>query len=207
MIETQIRRRGVHDPRVLSAMATVPRHEFVPVEVVERAYLDEPLPIGKGQTISQPYMVAAMTAALQLAGQERVLEIGTGCGYQAAVLSRLAREVFTIERLPELAEGARERLQRLGFGAVRVLCRDGTMGLAELAPFDGILVAAAAPAVPEPLVAQLAVGGRMIVPVGTAKEQRLIYVSKQISGVTIATRETCRFVPLLGEHGWKDRKP
>src|SRR5713101_1612204 len=160
MIETQIRRRGVHDPRVLSAMATVPRHEFVPVEVVERAYLDEPLPIGKGQTISQPYMVAAMTAALQLAGQERVLEIGTGCGYQAAVLSRLAREVFTIERLPELAEGARE-----------------------------------------PLVAQLAVGGRMIVPVGTAKEQRLIYVSKQISGVTIATRETCRFVPLLGEHG------
>jgi protein-L-isoaspartate(D-aspartate) O-methyltransferase len=206
MIETQIRRRGVHDPRVLEAMSAVPRHAFVPAEVVERAYLDEPLPIGQGQTISQPYIVAAMTAALELDGRERVLEIGTGCGYQAAVLSRLAREVFTIERLPELAEGARKRLEELGFGAVRVFCRDGTMGLGEFAPFDAILVAAAAPAVPEPLVEQLAAGGRMILPVGTAKGQRLMHVSKRNSGVTVSTRETCRFVLLLGEHGWKDRE-
>src|SRR6266853_5198029 len=166
MIEKQLRRRGISDSAVLGAMTAVPRHEFVAEELRSRAYEDVPLPIGGGQTISQPYIVAAMTTALHLQPGDRVLEIGTGCGYQAAVLSRLAKEVFTIERRPELASAASATLARLGYSNAHVHCGDGTLVLAEFAPFDAILVAAAAPAVPKPLLAQLAEGGRMILPVG-----------------------------------------
>ncbi len=204
MIEKQLRRRGVHDAAVLAAMAAVPRHEFVPEELRSRAYEDVPLPIGAGQTISQPYIVAAMTAALRLQPGERVLEIGTGCGYQAAVLSRLAKEVFTIERRPELASSASAKLARLGYSNAHVHCGDGTLGLPELAPFDAILVAAAAPAVPKPLLAQLAEGGRIILPVGDAEHQELRLIEKR--GDTFPTKmlEGCRFVPLLGYHGWQE---
>jgi protein-L-isoaspartate(D-aspartate) O-methyltransferase len=204
MVETQLRPRGVLDPAVLHAMETVPRHEFVPPEWRPRAHEDEPLPIGEGQTISQPYIVAAMTAALRLRGTERVLEIGTGCGYQAAVLSRLAKEVFTMEFLPELASAAAERVARLGYTNIHVHCGDGSLGLPEFAPFDAILVAAAAPQVPPPLLQQLADGGCMIVPVGVADYQDLHLIERH--GGTFATRrlDPCRFVPLLGRFGWKE---
>jgi len=204
MIEMQLRRRGVSDAAVLAAIESVPRHEFVAEEFRERAYDDVPLPIGDGQTISQPYIVAAMTAALHLRPGDRVLEIGTGCGYQAAILSRLAKEVFTVERRHELARSASERLARLGYANVHVHCGDGTMGLPEFAPFDGILVAAAAPAVPAPLLAQLAGGGRMILPVGNPEHQELQLIEKQGTALLKSTLEGCRFVPLVGYHGWQE---
>jgi protein-L-isoaspartate(D-aspartate) O-methyltransferase len=204
MIETQIRRRGIHETRVLAAMGAVPRHEFVPTEFRNRAYEDAPLPIGDGQTISQPYIVAAMTMALRLRGGERVLEIGTGCGYQAAVLASLAKEVFTIEYRSELATSAAERLARLGYANVHVHCGDGTLGLPEFAPFDAILVAAAAPAVPAPLLAQLAEGGRMVVPVGSVENQELQLVERMNDKFRTTMLEGCRFVPLVGAHGWKE---
>ncbi|HEX9456302.1 MAG TPA: protein-L-isoaspartate(D-aspartate) O-methyltransferase, partial [Candidatus Acidoferrum sp.] len=194
MIEKQLRRRGITDATVLAAMAEVPRHEFVPHELRSRAYEDAPLPIGGGQTISQPYIVAAMTAALRLQPKDRVLEIGTGCGYQAAVLSRLAKEVFTIERRAELASAASEKLARLGYSNVHVHCGDGTLGLPEFAPFDAILVAAAAPAVPQPLLGQLAEGGRMILPIGDAEHQELRLIEKQGTAFLTSTMEGCRFV-------------
>ena len=171
MVEKQIRRRHIYDQRVLGSLERVPRHEFVPTEFASRAYDDAPLPIGGGQTISQPYMVAAMTSALRLTGNERVLEIGTGLGYQAAVLGCLAREVFTTEMRPELALRASETLAQLGYQNVHVHHGDGTLGLPELAPFDAIIVAAAAPASPEPLLAQLADSGRMVIPVGDVENQ------------------------------------
>jgi len=204
MIEKQLRRRGITDPAVLAAMLAVPRHEFVPEEIRSSAYEDAPLPIGGGQTISQPYIVAAMTAALHLRSSDRVLEIGTGCGYQAALLACLAKDVFTIERRPELASSASARLARLGYSNAHVHCGDGTLGLTEFAPFDAILVAAAAPAIPKPLLAQLAEGGRMIVPVGDAEHQELQLVEKH--GDTFPTKmlEGCRFVPLVGYHGWQE---
>lgn len=204
MIEKQLRRRGIQDAAVLAAMAQVPRHEFVSEDVRAHAYDDLPLPIGAGQTISQPYIVAAMTAALHLQPGDRVLEIGTGCGYHAAVLSRLAKEVFTIERRPELASSASAKLAQLGYLNAHVHCGDGTLGLPELAPFDAILVAAAAPAVPKPLLAQLAEGGRIILPVGGAEHQELQLIEKR--GDTFPTKmlEGCRFVPLLGHHGWQE---
>ena len=204
MIEKQLRRRGIQDAAVLAAMAEVPRHEFVSEDVRAHAYDDLPLPIGSGQTISQPYIVAAMTAALHLQPGDRVLEIGTGCGYHAAVLSRLAKEVFTIERRPELASSASAKLAQLGYLNAHVHCGDGTLGLPELAPFDAILVAAAAPAVPKPLLAQLAEGGRIILPVGGAEHQELQLIEKR--GDTFPTKllEGCRFVPLLGYHGWQE---
>jgi protein-L-isoaspartate(D-aspartate) O-methyltransferase len=204
MIETQLRKRGVKDECVLRAMATVPRHEFVPAQSRELAYADEPLAIGGGQTISQPYIVAAMTEALHLCGSERVLEIGTGCGYQAAVLSLLSREVYSIECRPELARTAAERLQRLGYLNVHVHCGDGTLGLKEFAPYDAILVAAAAPALPKPLLEQLSEGGRMIAPVGSEEHQELVLVSRHGHDFTSQYREGCRFVPLVGRYGWKD---
>jgi protein-L-isoaspartate(D-aspartate) O-methyltransferase len=204
MIEKQLRRRGIQDAAVLAAMAQVPRHEFVSQDVRAHAYDDLPLPIGSGQTISQPYIVAAMTAALHLLPSDRVLEIGTGCGYHAAVLSRLAKEVFTIERRPELASSASAKLAQLGYLNAHVHCGDGTLGLPELAPFDAILVAAAAPAVPKPLLAQLAEGGRIILPVGGSEHQELQLIEKR--GDTFPTKmlEGCRFVPLLGHHGWQE---
>jgi protein-L-isoaspartate(D-aspartate) O-methyltransferase len=203
MIEKQLRRRGITDNAVLGAMLVVPRHEFVPEELRSRAYEDAPLPIGGGQTISQPYIVAAMTSALRLQPADRVLEIGTGCGYQAAVLSHLAKEVFTIELRPELASAASEKLARLGYPNVHVHCGDGTFGLPEFAPFDAILVAAAAPEVPEPLLAQLAEAGRLIIPVGDADNQELRLVEKHAGVFSAKMLEGCRFVPLVGHHGWQ----
>jgi protein-L-isoaspartate(D-aspartate) O-methyltransferase len=204
MIERQLRRRGVTDAAVLAAMMVVPRHEFVPGEYRSQAYGDLPLPIGGGQTISQPYIVAAMTAALHLQLGDRVLEIGTGCGYQAAVLSCLAREVFTIERRPELASSSAARLADLGYVNAHVHCGDGTLGLPEFAPFDAILVAAGAPAVPKPLLAQLAEGGRMILPVGDTERQELRLIEKHGNNFPAKMLEGCRFVPLVGYHGWQE---
>jgi protein-L-isoaspartate(D-aspartate) O-methyltransferase len=204
MVETQIRKRGIRDERVLQALRNVPRHQFVAPEWKSEAYSDEALPIGGGQTISQPYIVAVMCAALHLEGSERVLEIGTGCGYQAAVLSCLAREVHTVECRAELASAARERLQSLGYGTVHVHLADGSLGLASYAPYDGIVVAAAAPHVPDPLTQQLAEGGRMVVPVGEAEHQVLILLTRHGEKLSSERREPCRFVPLVGRHGWKD---
>lgn len=204
MIEKQLRRRGIQDAAVLAAMMAVPRHEFVPEELRSRAYEDVPLPIGGGQTISQPYIVAAMTSALHLQPGDRVLEIGTGSGYHAAVLSRLARVVFTIERRPELAFAASAELTRLGYGNAHVHCGDGTLGLPEFAPFDAILVAAGAPAVPKPLLAQLAEGGRMTVPVGDAEQQELQLIEKRAEAFPTKVLEGCRFVPLVGYYGWQE---
>jgi protein-L-isoaspartate(D-aspartate) O-methyltransferase len=203
MVETQIRRRHVTDSRLLECLERVPRHEFVPAEFRDRAYEDAPLPIGEGQTISQPYIVAAMTAALRLQGNERVLEIGTGFGYQAAVLACLAREVFTVEFRAELATEGAERLARLGYNNAHVHCGDGTLGLPEFASYDAILVAAAAPSVPAPLLAQLAEGGRMVVPVGDVENQDLRLIERSHNTFRTILLEPCRFVPLLGEHGWK----
>ncbi len=204
MIEKQVRRRGVTDPAVLAAMQAVPRHEFVAEEIRSNAYADAPLPIGGGQTISQPYIVAAMTAALHLRASDKVLEIGTGCGYQAAVLACLAKDVFTIERRPELASSACARLARLRYSNAHVHCGDGTLGLPEFAPFDAILVAAAAPAIPKPLLAQLAEGGRMILPLGGVEHQELQLIEKHGDAFPTKMLEGCRFVPLVGYHGWQE---
>jgi len=202
MVQEQIRERGVQDARLLDAMQRVPRHEFVSEDMQAGAYADQPLPIGEGQTISQPYMVAAMTEALALAGRERVLEVGTGSGYQAAVLSLLAREVHSVESVASLAKAAQARLARLGYGNVAVHCGDGTLGLAQAAPFDAIIVTAAAPRIPPPLVEQLAEGGRLVIPVGPATEQELVLVRKLEGRATLETLHYCRFVPLLGRYGW-----
>jgi protein-L-isoaspartate(D-aspartate) O-methyltransferase len=204
MVEAQLRKRGISDERVLSAMESVPRHEFVPVELRERAYEDAPLPIGGGQTISQPYIVARMTEALRVQPTDKVLEVGTGCGYQAAMLAKLAKEVFTIEYVRALGLEAAERLARLGYENVHVHCGDGTLGLKEFAPFDAILVAAAAPTVPIPLVEQLAEGGRLIVPVGDEANQDLQVSERQGTTLLKTKLDACRFVPLLGYHGWQD---
>ena len=201
MIERQIRKRGIRDERVLAAMLSVPRHEFVPAEFAAEAYSDRPLPIGHGQTISQPFMVAAMAEALELSGGERVLEIGAGSGYQAAVLSLLAREIHTIEMHEELAADSAERLRRLGYGNVQVHVGDGTLGWPEQSPYDAILVTAAAPEIPPPLTAQLANGGRLIIPVGTPEEQRLLRVEKRDSELSTRPHYHCRFVPLFRQYG------
>ena len=201
MVEIQIRRRGVADSDVLEALRCVPRHHFVVEENRLDAYEDKPLPIGVGQTISQPYIVAAMTAALALRGHERVLEIGTGCGYQAAILSHLAKEVFSVERHAELAKAASKLLSDLGYENVRVHCGDGTFGFEKFAPFDAILVAAAAPALPPPLVAQLAEGGRLIIPIGGAEHQQLKLFRRHGEATTCTPLEACRFLPLIGYYG------
>jgi protein-L-isoaspartate(D-aspartate) O-methyltransferase len=203
MVALQIRDRGVRSERVLAAMSTVPRHEFVPPNQLSAAYSDNALLIGEGQTISQPYVVAAMTEALSLMGSEHVLEIGGGSGYQAAVLSTLAREIIAIELLTQLADAARERLARLGFSNVRVEQADGSLGWAASAPYDAILVAAAAPEIPQPLVEQLAEGGRLVIPVGSVEEQNLLRVVKCAGRVTQQILFACRFVPLRGRHGWR----
>ncbi len=203
MVEEQLRRRGIRDERVLTAMAKVPRDAFVAPEDAPNAYGDSPLPIGAGQTISQPYIVAAMLEQLELRPQDRVLEVGTGTGYEAAILGELTAEVWTIERQPELAETARSILQRLGYANVHVVQGDGSRGLPDQAPFDKILVAAAAPRIPEMLIEQLADGGKMIVPVGTRQEQQLQLIRKTGDQVTVTPRDLCRFVPLVGEQGWE----
>jgi protein-L-isoaspartate(D-aspartate) O-methyltransferase len=204
MVTRQISDRGIHSPRVLDAMQSVERHLFVPHEHVFRAYADEPLPIGEGQTISQPFMVAAMADALSLNGHESVLEIGAGSGYHAAVISRLAREVIAVEAQPSLVASARERLARLGFLNVRVELGDGSLGWPVNAPYDAILVTAAAPAVPPPLIEQLAEGGRLVIPVGGADHQDLIRVVKKCGSTSQQSLFACRFVPLLGRYGWRE---
>jgi protein-L-isoaspartate(D-aspartate) O-methyltransferase len=205
MVERQLRSRDVEDERVLEAMERVPRELFVPEEVRSRAYDDVALPIGFGQTISQPYMVARICEALSLRGRERVLDVGTGSGYQAAVLSELAHEVHTIERIAELAAIARERLAEAGSAErVHVHVGDGTLGLPEYAPYEAIAVAAAAPDPPAPLYDQLAERGRLVVPVGGRRGQQLQLIVRSPEGPAVARSIPCRFVPLVGEAGFSD---
>lgn len=203
MVENQIKARGIKDERLLQAMREVPRHEFVSAPFPERAYDDTPLPIKEGQTISQPYMVAWMTDLLGLTGDETVLEIGTGSGYQAAILCKLAKFVYTVERHPALARTAAENLKKLGLSNFEVVVADGTRGLAEHAPYKGIIVTAGAPKVPRPLVSQLADGGRLVVPVGSASMQMLTVVEKKGKEIVRRREGSCVFVPLVGDHGWK----
>ncbi len=200
-----IRLRGIRDERVLSALLKVPRHLFVPEELRDRAYVDAPLPIGEGQTISQPYIVALMTEALELDENSRVLEIGTGSGYQAAILAEIAKEVYTVERIPALLERAKRILEALGYDNIYFKLGDGTLGWEEHAPYDAIIVTAGAPEVPEPLVEQLKVGGRMVIPVGDEFSQRLLRVTKLDSSgkVKIEDLGGCVFVKLKGKHGWR----
>ena len=200
MVRNQLERRGIHDERLLQAMRDVPRHAFVPAVRCSEAYGDHPLPIAEEQTISQPYMVALMIQCLRLQGGERVLEIGTGSGYQAAVLSRMAAQVCTVECFPSLAANACRFMQQLGYRNVRVKLADGCMGFAQEAPYEGIVVAAAAPSVPAPLQAQLADGGRLVIPVGGKAEQRLTILTRKGNAFIEEKTVTCRFVPLLGAH-------
>jgi len=199
MVETQIRARGVRDPRVLAVLESVPRHLFVPEALRGGAYADEPLPIGEGQTISQPYIVAYMSDALGLRGGERVLEIGTGSGYQTAVLAGLAAEVYTVELIESLSVRARETLDRLGYGNISFRVGDGSQGWPEEAPFEAIIVTAAAAKVPEVLEGQLGPGGRMIVPVGTDL-QELTLVRRDQKGLRRERLLPVRFVPLVIPH-------
>ena len=203
MVEEQLHGRDIADRRVLHAMEEVPRELFVPADLRQRAYDDAALPIGAGQTISQPYMVARILEELGLDGDERVLDVGTGSGYQAAVLSRLAREVHTIERIPELAEQARRNLEAAGIDNVEIHVGDGSLGDPQHAPFDAIAVAAAAPGLPQTLYDQLTVGGRLVVPVGRRHGQRLEVIVRSPEGPAIVRSVPCRFVPLVGEEGFE----
>jgi protein-L-isoaspartate(D-aspartate) O-methyltransferase len=202
-LRRDLARRGIRDPRVLEAFESVPREEFVPPEYRSQAYDDCALPLSQGQTISQPYIVALMTEALALDGDECVLEIGTGSGYQAAILSRLCRRVVTVERLPELSAAARRVLEALGCDNVECLVGDGTLGVPEDAPYEGIIVTAAAPRIPPPLYEQLAEGGRLAIPTGDESIQELIVVTKTATGPRSEVVCGCRFVKLIGEEGWK----
>jgi len=201
MVATQIVVRGVRDERVLSAMRRVPRHLFVPAEARSSAYSDYPLPIGHGQTISQPYIVAMMTSLLLLQPNDRVLEIGAGSGYQAAVLGILVREVISFERIPEVAQLARENLAHAGITNVRVVIGDGTLGFPGGAPFNGILITAATPSIPQPLVEQLAEGGRLVAPVGSRDLQELVRLTRMGHDLTRESFGGVVFVPLLGKTG------
>ncbi|ABF41474.1 protein-L-isoaspartate O-methyltransferase [Candidatus Koribacter versatilis Ellin345] len=202
MIDTQLRQRGIRDERVLNAMATIPREEFVVARYHPDAYADHPLPIPLGQTISQPYIVARMLEAAQIAPADKVLEVGTGTGYQAALLGALAAQVFTIERHAELAALARIHLEHLGYTNISVITGDGSEGLADQAPFDVILVAAAVPDFPPALFHQLAEGGRMVIPVGSPELQALYVVRKQAGRLQRTKLDDCRFVPLIGNQGY-----
>jgi protein-L-isoaspartate(D-aspartate) O-methyltransferase len=204
MVERQLRRRGITDDRVLSAMARVPRELFVPASLLEHAYDDGALPIGHRQTISQPFVVATICSLLALEGSERVLDVGTGSGYQAAVLAELAEEVVTIERIAPLADEARARLAAAGYANVEVRVGDGSLGVPEHVPFDGIAVAAAAPVVPPALYAQLAEGGRLVLPRGSRWSQELVLVVRGPDGPAERASIPCRFVPLLGDEGFGD---
>jgi protein-L-isoaspartate(D-aspartate) O-methyltransferase len=204
MVAIQVAERGVKDERVLDALRRVPRHLFVDEALRARAYGDHSLPIGEGQTISQPYIVGRMIEMLRLTGREKVLEIGTGCGYQAAVLGLLAARVCTVERLPRLASRARQTIESLGYRNVWVRVANGTFGWADEAPFDRIVVAAGGPAVPPPLLEQLAEGGRMVMPVGAVDGQRLRVIDKRPGGMQVVEdTEGCVFVKLIGQHAWE----
>ncbi len=204
MVAEQIETRGIQDPSVLAAMRHVPRHLFVPLDLQERAYEDTPLPIGERQTISQPYMVALMTEAIDLEAGDRVLEVGTGSGYQAAILAELGARVVTLERIPVLAERARRLLAALGYPRVAVELGDGTLGWPAEAPYDAILVTAAAPQIPRPLVEQLAAGGRLVLPMGEDELQTLVVLRRGPEGLTEEYLGECRFVKLRGSYGWKE---
>ncbi len=202
MVDEQMVTRGIKDPRVLSAMGRVPRHLFIEEALRDRAYGDHALPIGERQTISQPYMVALMTESLALNGSERVLEIGTGSGYQTAVLAELAARVYSIERIADLAVRARRLIASLGYRNVAIKVFDGTYGWKEQAPFDAILVTAGSPDVPTPLTEQLKEGGRMLIPVGDRTTQVLKKVTRTSAGIEVTALTGCVFVPLIGGHGW-----
>jgi protein-L-isoaspartate(D-aspartate) O-methyltransferase len=203
MVESQLRQRGIHDERLLAAMSKVPRHEFVSPQNWNEAYADHPIPIAEKQTTSQPYMIAAMVQAAQIKPEDRVLEIGAGSGYQTALLAELASQVFAVERYASLAEAAQKTLERLGYRNARIVTGDGSLGLPEAAPYDAIIVSAAAPRIPQALVGQLAVGGRLLIPVGESDQQLLQLVQRQPDGsTTVRTLEGCRFVPLIGEQGF-----
>lgn len=204
MVKTQLIPRGIKDKRVLDAMGRVPRHLFFDETTQQNAYEDMALPIGEGQTISQPYMVAVMTELLELRGNEKVLEIGTGSGYQTAVLSELAVEVYTIERIPSLAERARKKFASLYYSNIHIKISDGTLGWAEESPFDRILITAAAPEIPRPLMNQLATPGILIAPVGTKYSQQLLKIMKGPKGTAEEYHTPCVFVPLIGKHGWRE---
>jgi len=206
MVDSQIRSRGVLDERVLRAMEKIPRHLFIDEGLIDQAYNDNPLPIGEKQTISQPYIVAIMTEALELKGREKVLELGTGSGYQAAILAELADRVFTIERIASLAQKARKLLESLNYYNVVIRVGDGTYGWREESPFDAIAVSAGSPSIPRMLVEQLAIGGRLVIPVGSRYSQSLIKLTRLSENPDDVKREDlggCRFVNLIGEHGWK----
>jgi protein-L-isoaspartate(D-aspartate) O-methyltransferase len=202
MVDTQIKARGVTDPRVLLAMRRVPRHKFIPRHLWDQAYNDHPLPIGEDQTISQPYIVALMTEMLEPHETDRVLEIGTGSGYQAAVLAELVAAVYSIDRMAGLSARAEKVLAELGYTNIHLRVGDGTLGWPEEAPFDAILVTAGAPQVPRPLVEQLALNGRLVIPVGDQYSQTLTLVRKTQDGVKYEYHGGCRFVRLIGKYGW-----
>ena len=204
MVEHNLAGRGITDQRVLDAMAKVPRELFVPVEMIPHAYEDRALSIGEGQTISQPWIVAYMTQALELLPSDCVLEIGTGSGYQAAILGELVHEVYTVERLETLAASARSLFERCGCRNIQVVVGDGTLGLAERGPFDAIIVTAASPGVPAPLKEQLKSGGRMIIPLQSVMCEALTYVRKTPEGLVTKRLVDCRFVPLIGRHGYPE---
>jgi len=206
MVDTQIRARGIRNPRVLKALEKVPRHLFVNEALRDQAYNDNPLPIDGGQTISQPYIVALMTEALELTGSEKVLEIGTGSGYQAAVLAELVDHVFSIDRIASLAGNARRLLESLNYYNIAIRVGDGTLGWKDEGPFDAIMVTAGAPDIPKTLVEQIAVGGRLVVPVGGRHSQLLIKLTRLSESVNDVKKEDlggCRFVDLIGEYGWE----
>ena len=203
MVRTQLIPRGIRDKRVLDAMERVPRHLFVDRSTISDAYSDMALPIGEGQTISQPYMVAVMTELLELNGSERVLEIGTGSGYQAAVLAELSQDVYTIERVAPLGELAKKRFHDLSYANIHSRIGDGTLGWPEEAPFDRIIITAGAPEIPEPLTAQLADGGIIVIPVGGLYSQQLLKIKKSGDNLINEYHTLCVFVPLIGQYGWK----
>jgi protein-L-isoaspartate(D-aspartate) O-methyltransferase len=207
MIDQQLVKRGIVDERVLEAMARIPREEFVPEHLRADAYIDAPVPIGFGQTITQPYMTALMAQLLVLTGDEKVLDVGTGSGYHAAVLGALARRVISIERLPELVVFARANLKRTGLdGNITVVCGDGSLGFPEEAPFDAISVAAASPQTPPALLAQLNDPGTMVIPVGSREDQHLRVIHKYNGKIAARLTSACRFVPLVGREGWQEQE-
>jgi protein-L-isoaspartate(D-aspartate) O-methyltransferase len=204
MVESQIVERGIRDKRVIEVMKKVPRHLFVPEDIIESAYDDRALPIGYGQTISQPYIVALMTELLELKGDNKVLEIGTGSGYQAAILAELVKEVYTIERVEPLAEEAKRRFEKLGLKNIKVYVKDGTEGLPDESPFDKIIITAATPDIPQPLVEQLKEGGIIVAPVGERYSQYMLKAIKKGKELERSYLIPVAFVPLIGRYGWKE---
>ena len=204
MVQEQIIARGIENPRVIEAMRKIPRHLFVDPGLAKRAYDDSALPIGEKQTVSQPYIAALMTAALELADDEKVLEIGTGSGYQTALLAELCFNVFSVETIRALSRRARELLDRLGYQNIALHVGDGTLGWSDHGPYDGIIVTAAAPDFPDPLVTQLSVGGRLIIPVGDDQSQTLVRVTRNASGLEQEQLGDCKFVKLWGKYGWQN---